>query len=39
MLNLRNSSSTGNLNPFTIVAKEPLFYKFFLKKQKPNKEN
>ena len=36
MLNLRNSSSTGNLNPYTIVAKEPIFYKFFLKKSKHN---
>ena len=34
MLNLRNSSSTGNLNPYTIVAKEPIFYRFFLKKSK-----
>jgi len=36
MLNLRNSSSTGNLNPYTIVAKDPMFYKFFLKKPKNN---
>ena len=36
MLNLRNSSSTGNINPYTIVAKDPMFYKFFLKKRKHN---
>jgi hypothetical protein len=36
MLNLRNSSSTGNINPYTIVAKDPMFYKFFLKKRKYN---
>ena len=36
MLNLRNSSSTGNINPYTIVAKDPMFYKFFLKKPKHN---
>ena len=39
MLNLRNSSSTGSLNPFTIVAHEPIFYKFFLKNQKSIQEN
>ena len=33
MLNLRNSSSTGKLNPYTFTAKDELFYKFFLKKQ------
>ena len=36
MLNLRNSSSTGKINPYTIVAKDPMFYKFFLKKAKHN---
>ena len=36
MLNLRNSSSTGNINPYTILAKDPMFYKFFLKKRKHN---
>ena len=34
MLNLRNTSSCGNLNPFTVSTKEPIFYKFFLKKPK-----
>ena len=34
MLNLRSSSSNGYLNPYTIVAKDPLFYKFFLKNSK-----
>ena len=34
MLNLRNNSSCGNLNPFTVSTKEPIFYKFFLKKPK-----
>ena len=32
MLNLRNSSATGKLNPYTVTAKEQIFYKFFLKK-------
>lgn len=32
MLNLRNSSSTGNLNPYTFTAHNQIFYKFFLKK-------
>ena len=31
MLNSRNSSSTGKLNPFTFTAQDELFYKFFLK--------
>ena len=34
MLNLRSSSSTGDLNPYTVVENNPLFYKFFLKKSK-----
>ena len=34
MINLRSSSSTGNLNPFTVVAKDPMFYRFFLKSNK-----
>ena len=32
-LNLRNSSSTGILNPYTFTANDGLFYKFFLKKK------
>ena len=32
MLNLRNSSATAKLDPYTIMAKEEIFYKFFLKK-------
>ncbi len=32
-LNLRNSSSTGILNPYTFIANDGLFYKFFLKKK------
>ena len=32
MLNLRNSSATGKLNPYTVTSKEQIFYKFFLKK-------
>ena len=34
MLNLRNSSSTGKLKPYTFIAKDELFYKFFRKKHK-----
>ena len=34
MLNLRNSSSTGKLKPYTFIAKDELFYKFFKKKHK-----
>ena len=32
MLNLRNSSSTGKLRPYIFMGKDPIFYKFFLKK-------
>ena len=34
MINLRSSSSTGNLEPFTVVAKDSMFYRFFLKGNK-----
>ena len=33
LLNSRNNSSTGNLNPYTFTAKNEIFYKFFLKKK------
>ena len=33
MLNSRNNSSTGKLNPYTFTAKNEIFYKFFLKKK------
>ena len=39
MLNLRSSSSTGNLNPYTVVTKNDIFYKFFLKQSKKKKYN
>ena len=31
MLNVRNNTSTGNINPFTITANKGIFYKFFSK--------
>lgn len=33
MLNVRNSSSTGNLKPYIISENTEIFYKFFVKKQ------
>ena len=33
MLNIRKCSSTGQLKPYTVTAKDHIFYKFFLKKK------
>ena len=33
ILNYRNSSSTANYHPFTFTAKDPIFYKFFVKQK------
>ena len=33
ILNYRNSSSTANYHPYTFTAKDPIFYKFFVKQK------
>lgn len=33
ILNYRNSSSTANYQPYTFTAKDPIFYKFFMKQK------
>ena len=33
ILNYRNSSSTASYHPYTFIAKDPIFYKFFVKQK------